>query len=162
MILSWSKNTRDLVLLRNFLEAGSYYDILPPDANCVPIVPQFRRNLPDNVPLSSNSPFPLLFPGHELVGRNHRALADVLQLRLMVKTFEKLCQPVKQGDLSLLSRAMGDRLLKAKHEKVLQQTPLQLKKQNKRDQRFVEGKKRKGEAASDNKQKPGPTQLKLD
>jgi hypothetical protein len=35
--------------------------------------------------------FPLIFPGHELVGRNHRAMADALQLRLVTMAFEKSC-----------------------------------------------------------------------
>ena len=39
-------------------------------------------------PLSLPILFELIFAGHELIGRNHRAIADSLQLRLMVQYIE--------------------------------------------------------------------------
>lgn len=41
--------------------------------------------------------FPLLFPQHDLVGKNHRAMNDAQQLRLVTKKLEQYC--FREGDL---------------------------------------------------------------
>jgi hypothetical protein len=63
-----------------------------------------------------------MFSGHELVGQNHRALQDALQLRLMVMAFEENRKPLeerKQGSQGATprQRTMKDWLIFAKHEK---------------------------------------------
>jgi hypothetical protein len=104
VILTWARNQRDLVLLQKLIEEASYDDILPPDTNCIPMVHQFRRNIPKNCPAALEILFPCLFEGHELVGQNHRAFPDTLQLRLMVMLFAELCKPLNQRDLSLAAQ----------------------------------------------------------
>ena len=37
IILVWAVNIGDLRILRNFLESAGYFDILPPDENCIPL-----------------------------------------------------------------------------------------------------------------------------
>jgi hypothetical protein len=67
------------------------------------MIPSFKKNLPW---LPGNKPFPaalevlfpLLFPKHELVGRNHRTLVDALQLRLVATVFEEQCKFPKDRD----------------------------------------------------------------
>ncbi|KAL9610086.1 MAG: hypothetical protein Q9167_005194 [Letrouitia subvulpina] len=49
-------------------------------------------------PLKLELVFPLLFPGHELVGRNHEALVDALQLRLLTQIFERNCQRLEDRE----------------------------------------------------------------
>lgn len=66
------------------------------------MIPLFEQNLPKGCPLRLEIRFPMIFNGHELVGRNHRALVDSLQLRLMGKLFEELCKPASERDLSFL------------------------------------------------------------
>ena len=73
----------------------------------------YGKNLPKTsgqrrCPLALEILFPLLFKAHELVGKNHRALADALQLRLMVKLFEELCKPLGKRDLSFLPNTTRD------------------------------------------------------
>jgi hypothetical protein len=60
------------------------------------MIPQFRKNVPrlpgsKRVPLNLEVVSPLMFPGHELVGRNPQAMADALQLRLVTMAFEENC-----------------------------------------------------------------------
>jgi hypothetical protein len=87
-ILTWHQSYTDLVLLREFLQSGGYDDILPPNERCVRMIPQYRHHLPRSSTGKLFSArldvlFPILFAGHELVGRNHHALQDAQQLRLM-------------------------------------------------------------------------------
>ena len=85
-------------------------DFLPPDEDCIPMVnlakSEFRERkiskkwLPhesaegtmERFPLSLPVIFPLIFVGHELVGRNHRAIIDAMQLRFMVQYLENNCR----------------------------------------------------------------------
>jgi hypothetical protein len=88
-ILTWHQAYTDLVLLQEFLLSGGYDDILPPDERCVRMIPQYRHHLPRSSTGKFFSArldvlFPILFTGHDLVGRNHHALQDAQQLRLMV------------------------------------------------------------------------------
>lgn len=100
VVLTWHIHARDLVLLRRLFEEAGYDDILPPDNNCVPMIPQFRKNLPTIsgklVTTRLEVLFPHMFRGHELIGQNHQALADAQQLRLMVMQFEELCKPLEE------------------------------------------------------------------
>jgi hypothetical protein len=109
IILSWHIHAMDLVLLREFFEETGYNDILPPNENCILMIPLYQKNLPkmlgqSRFPTKLEILFPLLFSGHHLVGKNHRAMVDALQLRLMVKLFEELCKPLNQRDLSVLPK----------------------------------------------------------
>jgi hypothetical protein len=111
IVLVWASNRLDLQLLRGFLATAGYGDFLPPDENCIPVVTLVRKKLyqtqisekwlplqksmKDNIakfPLSLPILFPLIFVGHELIGRNHRAIVDSLQLRLMVQYIENNCR----------------------------------------------------------------------
>jgi hypothetical protein len=64
MILVWHTSTMDLDLLRELLESAGYYDILPPKANCITMIQQFKAGLPRNP--KTKKPFParleILFP----------------------------------------------------------------------------------------------------
>jgi len=108
IIPTWHLHKMDLVLLREFLEEAGYGDILPPDENCIPMIPEYRKNLPKKFAAKLEILFPLLFSGHDLVRQNHRAFADALQLQLMVMLFEELCKPPNQRDLSLMPRTTRD------------------------------------------------------
>lgn len=73
------------------------------------MVPLYQKILPkmlgqSRFPTKLEILFPLLFSGHNLAGKNHRAIVDALQLRLMVKLFEELCKPLSQRDPSLLPK----------------------------------------------------------
>lgn len=86
-------------------------DFLPSDENCILMVSVVRkmlrqidtsdkRNLLEKpmenstatLPLSLTVIFPLIFAGHALVGRNHRAIVDALQLQLMSQYVENNCR----------------------------------------------------------------------
>jgi len=104
-ILSWHQSYTDLVLLQEFLQSGGYDDILPPNERCVRIIPQYRHHLPRSSTGKLFSArldvlFPILFAGHELVGRNHHALQDAQQLRLMALLLIELQKRPALRDLS--------------------------------------------------------------
>ena len=102
VILVWGANRFDLAVLRQYLESAGHYGILPPLENCIPLTQFFRDNLPKKsgrhkgFPLNLEVLFPILFPGHGLIGLNHRALEDCLQTRLILLAFEELCKPVSK------------------------------------------------------------------
>ena len=89
-------------MLRKFLESAGHYEILPPDENCIKLIPLFRDNLPlgppghKSFPLALDLLFPTLFPGHPLIGRNHRALEACQQTRLVCQVFDELCKPLRE------------------------------------------------------------------
>ena len=108
IVLVWAVGRQDLRLPRSLMARVGYRD-LPPDENCIPMITLVRRELRDRklskkwlphksaeetmgrFPLSLPVIFPLIFVGHELVGRNHRAVVDAMQLRLMVQYLENNC-----------------------------------------------------------------------
>ncbi|SCO83939.1 uncharacterized protein FRV6_08066 [Fusarium oxysporum] len=101
LILVWAFNCKDLQLVRGFLEKGGYKNLLPSDDNCIPLVQLFRPHFPKleprkQFPLKLGILFPMMFPGSKLVGRNHEALFDCLQTRLLFKALCWLCKPVKK------------------------------------------------------------------
>jgi hypothetical protein len=97
VILVWHSTYYDLTLLTNFLEFVGANSLLPSRANCVRLVPHVRANVsPHNgkpFPATLSTIFPILFPRHELVGRNHRALVDCQQSRLVMTAFEEFAKP---------------------------------------------------------------------
>lgn len=107
IILVWHQNVSDLTLLREFLEAAGYDDILPTDKNCIPMINILRPNFSAHrvngrkFPLKLEVLFPTMFPSHPLVGQNHQALADCQQTRLICQAFDKLCQPVEERSADL-------------------------------------------------------------
>src|SRR5271155_4838916 len=48
IIVVWHTSSMDLDLLRELLESAGYFDILPPKANCIPVIHHFRPGLPRN------------------------------------------------------------------------------------------------------------------
>jgi hypothetical protein len=101
MFLVWHVTYKDLSLLRDFLESAGHYDILPPNKNCIRMIPLVRANLPailgrNSFPANLEVLFPLFYPRHELIGRNHRALEDCLQTRLVIMACEELCKPLNE------------------------------------------------------------------
>lgn len=54
------------------------------------------------LPLSLPVIFPLIFAGHALVGRNHRAILDALQLQLMSQYVENNCRSPETRNRGLL------------------------------------------------------------
>lgn len=64
---------------------------------------RFKKNLPrlpDKQIFSTRLEvlFPLLYPGHGLVGLNHRAAVDAQQLRLVTMAFEDRCKPLSDRE----------------------------------------------------------------
>jgi hypothetical protein len=98
VILVWHSTYYDLTLLGNFLESAGANSPLPSRANCVRLVPHVRANMPPHngkpFPATLSAIFPILFPCHELVGRNHRALVDCQQTRLVMMAFEEFAKPI--------------------------------------------------------------------
>ncbi|KAI0425964.1 hypothetical protein F5Y09DRAFT_346188 [Xylaria sp. FL1042] len=93
---------KDLTILRNFLATGGYKDILPSNNNCVPLIALYGQQnivqLPPgfrSFPLKLETLFSVLYPCHDLRGRNHRALIDCQQTRLVLDAFDHLCQPIE-------------------------------------------------------------------
>jgi hypothetical protein len=98
VILVWHSTYYDLTLLSNFLEPAGANSLLPSRANCARLVLHVRANVPphNGKPFPATLPtiFPILFPRHELVSRNHRALVDCQQTRLVMIAFEKFAKPI--------------------------------------------------------------------
>jgi len=91
-ILEWSlkeNHSFDLPKLRKMLSDVGFHDLLPPDANCVCLIPHFRLNIPRAISLSLEFIFPLTHPGHPLIGTNHVSDNDVRMTRLMVLFYLK-------------------------------------------------------------------------
>jgi hypothetical protein len=93
VIVVCHQSTTDLDLLRELLESAGYYNVLPPKANCITMIPQFREGLPRKFTAKIDILFPLLFAGHHLVGANHRAGPDIKMLRLMTLLLIQLQKP---------------------------------------------------------------------
>ena len=113
IFLTWHQSTTDFIRLRDLLEQEGYTDILQSNERCFPMIPSFKKNLhrlPGNkpFPVALEVLFPLLFPKHELVGRNHRALVDALQLRLVATVFEEQCKLPKDRDPNRLVYKHGN------------------------------------------------------
>jgi hypothetical protein len=70
MVLTWHIHATDLVLLRRLFEEAGYDDILPPDNNCIPMIPQFRKNLPTTSGNLVTAKLEVLFPPLCLRGMN--------------------------------------------------------------------------------------------
>jgi hypothetical protein len=105
IIIVWHKSTVDLDLLRELLESAGRLDILPPEASCIPMMKHFRAGLPRNPKTGKTFTakldvlFPILFAGHKLVGKSHRALPDTQMLRLLVLLLVQLQKPPQDRDL---------------------------------------------------------------
>ncbi|KAF5537319.1 zinc finger protein [Fusarium napiforme] len=101
IVLMWHCGRTDLQLLRKFLEDAGYTDILPPDENCIPLIPLFRTNLsykrfPQKFSLALEVLFPVLYPGSGLRGRNHRAIIDCHQTRYVCEALDEFSRPVAE------------------------------------------------------------------
>jgi hypothetical protein len=102
VVIVHHKSTFDLSLLRCYLESAGYFDLLPPNKNCIPMVnilrPQLQDRLPGGklVPIGLDVLFPLMYPRHSLVGLNHQALVDCKQTRLVCIAYEELCRPLAE------------------------------------------------------------------
>jgi hypothetical protein len=103
--LTWHTSTFDL--LRELLKSVGYDGILPPTENCIPMINYFRPGLPGKDKKTGKAfttkldmIFPLLFADHELVGENHKALPDILILRLMLLLLIQLQKPPLERDLA--------------------------------------------------------------
>jgi hypothetical protein len=100
VILVYHLSTMDLSLLREFLESAGYTGILPPNKNCIPLIPLLRMNLSEGPPGRKSFPlgleelFPVMYPRHHLIGLNHQALIDCQQTRLVCMAFDELCKPI--------------------------------------------------------------------
>ncbi|KAM5371634.1 hypothetical protein ACJZ2D_007914 [Fusarium nematophilum] len=95
----WHLHTDDLSRLREWLESEGEYGVLPPDSQCIPLIPYFQRNLrgsklPDDkrFPLTLSIIFPIMMgTDHVLAGKNRHALVDAQQLQCMMAIFRVLC-----------------------------------------------------------------------
>lgn len=107
IILIWHTSTFDLDLLRELLESAGYNEFLPLTENCIPTINNFRPGLPGKDVKTGKAfatkldmLFPMLFAGHELVGKNDTALPDILMLRLMTLLLIQLQKPPLERDLA--------------------------------------------------------------
>jgi hypothetical protein len=107
IMLVWHLYDRDLKVIRDYLASAKrgYEKYLPPQSNCIPLIQFFRPMLREypvpprgkkRFPLKLEILFPLMFPRSGLVGRNHQALVDSQQTRLVMVGFDWLCKSVKQ------------------------------------------------------------------
>lgn len=142
IILVWATSGRDLELVRDlFYGAGNmdYRNMLPPKDHCAFVIPDFRRNmsiLPGSGILHLEVIFNLLFGNHDLADKNHRALPDAFQLRLMMKLFIELCKPPEQRQLSMFPRSIDEylpTLLQCKEQQERSLTTKQIRKHTKTD-----------------------------
>jgi hypothetical protein len=116
VFLSWHTSPTDLILLRELLASGGYDDILPSNENCILLIPEYRKGLPKNslgkvFPAGLEVLFSILFADHDLAGRNHRALADAQQLRLMFLVLVELHKPPPLRRLSQFPQCTQDWLI---------------------------------------------------
>ncbi|KAI1041538.1 hypothetical protein LB505_001783 [Fusarium chuoi] len=95
IFLAWHVSRTDLKLLRDFLAKGGYHDILPEDTNCFPLIPLFRANVPKGFRLSLDIVYPVMFPGSDLCGLNHRAEIDCQQTLKICNSLDNFCEPVE-------------------------------------------------------------------
>jgi len=71
----------DLDLLRELLDSSGCFDILSPKANCIPMIQHFQAGMPHNPKTGKTFTAklvllsPILFAGHKLVGKSHKATA---------------------------------------------------------------------------------------
>lgn len=101
VFLVYHQSKIDLSILRNFLATGGYSDILPSNDNCIPLLQlHCYQQLPAPsgfriFPLKPEIIFSVFYPRHKLCGRNHRALVDCQQTKLVLDKFDSLCNPVE-------------------------------------------------------------------
>ncbi|KAG8355813.1 hypothetical protein FVEN_g6335 [Fusarium venenatum] len=95
VFLVWATNKFDLTVVREFLERGGQNaGILPNNGNCIFTVDYFRHNMKGfGMPLRLANVLELLYPGHGLIGHNHRALPDCRQTMLVLDPFDEFCKP---------------------------------------------------------------------
>lgn len=94
-ILEWSNYPLDLPRLRRMLFKSGFQNVLLPDAHCVSLIPLFRPSIPRVIPLALEFIFPILHPGHALVGINHDSDNDVRMIRLMILFLLQRLNPTK-------------------------------------------------------------------
>ncbi|OBS27535.1 hypothetical protein FPOA_01477 [Fusarium poae] len=99
VFIAWHRNKTDLRIFREFLEQGGHKGILPGDDNCIHVIHYLRRNVPASISLSLPIIFEILYPDHELIGLNHRALPDCQQTMLVLDAFEQLCKPSEERSI---------------------------------------------------------------
>ncbi|KAF5612577.1 zinc finger protein [Fusarium subglutinans] len=90
IFICWHTNKFDLTILREFLEKGGYTGILPGDDKCFPLIPIFRKNVPKSLSMKLEVLFQVLYPAHNLIGHNHRALPDCQQTRLVCDCLDEM------------------------------------------------------------------------
>ena len=101
VILTSHTVATDLRILRRFLAANEQdtAGIIPDDDHCIFMIPYLKQNLgmlpngrrfPCSLPILS----PLFFPRHQLIGQNHHALPDTMQLRPLTLAFLELTKSV--------------------------------------------------------------------
>jgi hypothetical protein len=95
----------DLDFLRGLLESAGRFDILPPKANCIPMIQYFQAGLPRNPKTGGTFTTtldvisPILFISHKLVGKSHSVLLGARILRLLVRLLLQLQKHPQDGDL---------------------------------------------------------------
>ncbi|KAJ5905264.1 uncharacterized protein N7473_002180 [Penicillium subrubescens] len=105
--LSWGSSGFDLSLLKNWLPAEGFDNVLPAGQNLCLLLLEFRANV-DRVlgrecfrgrsfPLGLPTLFRVVFGEDDpLVGKNHHAVVDAMQLSLLAIVFIDLCRPPKK------------------------------------------------------------------
>jgi hypothetical protein len=112
-IFEWTRREMDLPQLRGMLDTAGYHDLLPPNENCIPMIPEWRNNLPNCFSLAMDVFFPMAFPQDPLVGHNHRSKPDTQMLLKLVKLFRQLLKPGNERDMTGIHLETVDRFLAA-------------------------------------------------
>lgn len=129
IFVAWGTSKIDLTLLRRWLEAGGYYDILPEGENCV-LLPlfTFRNNFKrlglkvagKKVPCGLELVFPAIFgPHHHLAFKNHLALIDTYQLWLLTKALLELLKHPSERTPTWLKDLSEKRMISGKLQTIL-------------------------------------------
>ena len=89
----------DIGKIRNMFALYGHRDVLPPDNNCISLIPLLRQFLPRGTSAALDLIFPILFPDSELVGQNHRALPDARMVREILLLLIELTKPPEERNL---------------------------------------------------------------
>jgi hypothetical protein len=151
-ILEWSNHPLDLPRLRRMLFKSGFQNVLPPNAP----IPLFRPSIPRVIPLALEFIFPLLHPGHALIGTNHDSDNDVRMTRLMILFLLQRLNPTTKDPIYLAVWALQEKVRKSEVsqqqkqqkrvfylDKIAKETPMQKKKRQKDTKEIIRSRRAK-------------------
>jgi len=91
ILVEWSNSKFDYHIIRRFSVKAGDTSILPDKKIGWLLQLDWRTCLPGLLSMKLEDAFPLVYPGHNLVGKNHRAMPDVLMMKLMCDKYFNIC-----------------------------------------------------------------------